>query len=139
MPYGNPEQQREYMRQWIAHRRTEWFKDKVCEFCGSTENLELDHIDPATKITHSIWSWSSERRDAELAKCRPLCRECHKKKSADEHAKGSVNGNAKLTENEILAIRQSREPTRILSVRYNVNMRTIQHVRKGDTWKHMGH
>ena len=54
--------------------------------CGVAppKNLEIDHIDRATKIHHAVWSWSATRRNAELAKCQVLCAECHKKKTALE-------------------------------------------------------
>lgn len=71
------EQKRAYERQWVAARRAAYFADKLCKRCGSLENLELDHIDPSTKISNSIWSWSEERRIEELAKCQVLCHDCH--------------------------------------------------------------
>ena len=40
---------REYQREWLAARRTEWLADKSCAVCGSDDRLEIDHIDPATK------------------------------------------------------------------------------------------
>lgn len=73
--YG--EAKREYQRKWVANRRAEWFKDKVCRNCGTNDSLELNHVDPSTKVTHAVWSWSKERRDEELAKCEPLCSPCH--------------------------------------------------------------
>lgn len=54
---------------------------KSCVKCGSTQSLEVDHIDPALKVTHSVWSWSIPRRTVELAKCQVLCTECHKAKT----------------------------------------------------------
>lgn len=75
------EAQREYMRNWRARRRAEWFTDKKCAICGSTEKLELDHVDPTNKVHHQIWTWSKERRDAELAKCQVLCSVCHLEKT----------------------------------------------------------
>ena len=81
MPYSDPERQREYQRQWIARRRNEFFKGKVCVKCGSTTDLRLDHIDPTKKVSHSIWSWSRSRRESELAKCQVLCHPCHVKKT----------------------------------------------------------
>lgn len=76
------ERKREYQREWLANRRANFFADKACVRCGSAEQLELDHIDPEQKVSHRIWSWSQERRDAEIAKCQVLCAECHKAKSA---------------------------------------------------------
>jgi hypothetical protein len=72
------EAKREYQRVWIAARRAAWFADKRCVVCGTTENLELHHIDPETKVANSVWSWTQERRDAELAKCEVRCESCHK-------------------------------------------------------------
>ncbi|MGW5635712.1 HNH endonuclease [Streptomyces sp. NPDC003832] len=65
----------------MAARRAEFFAGKSCVRCGSTERLELDHIEPGAKVTHRIWSWSAERRATELAKCQPLCAGCHRSKS----------------------------------------------------------
>jgi len=73
---------REYKNRWAKARRAEVMAGKSCVQCGSTERLEVDHIDPAQKESHRIWTWSRERRDAELAKCQILCHECHKIKTA---------------------------------------------------------
>jgi 5-methylcytosine-specific restriction endonuclease McrA len=88
VPYADPEKQKEYQREWIARRREEWFDENgPCAQCGSDEALQIDHIDREKKVDHRVWSWSKERREAELAKCQVLCGECHGKKSIDE---GSV-------------------------------------------------
>jgi 5-methylcytosine-specific restriction endonuclease McrA len=53
-----------------------------CVNCGDRDELEFDHIDPATKL-YSIArasSFSQSRFDAEVAKCQLLCRECHQEK-----------------------------------------------------------
>jgi hypothetical protein len=71
------EYMQKYQREWIARRRAEWFKDKRCIDCGKTDNLEIDHRDPSQKVSHSIWSWSLERRDEEAAKCDVRCHACH--------------------------------------------------------------
>lgn len=73
-----------YQRNWMRNRRRQYFKDKQCCKCGSRDHMELDHIDPALKVEHKIWSWSKRRRDEELLKCQILCRACHKRKSALE-------------------------------------------------------
>lgn len=84
MPIADIEERREYQRKWIAARRQEWFKDKCCIDCGSTDRLELDHVDPEIKVTNSVWSWSKKRRETELAKCVPRCHDCHAKRSSSQ-------------------------------------------------------
>ena len=78
------EAQLEYQRQWMANRRAAYFEDKSCVRCGSVEELRLDHIDPKEKVSHRIWSWKKERREAELAKCQVLCEPCHKEKTRED-------------------------------------------------------
>lgn len=92
MPYKDKRKQLEYQRQWMARRREDFLKDKVCIFCGSIERLELDHIDPKLKISHKIWSWSFERRVIEIAKCRVLCHTCHKKRSDEQLKRDTPHG-----------------------------------------------
>jgi 5-methylcytosine-specific restriction endonuclease McrA len=109
MPYKDPEVQRNYCRQWVAKRRADYFADKACVKCGSKDRLELDHIDPAEKTHHAIWTWSEERRLAEIAKCQVLCYKCHKEKTAayvSEQRSGKPNlWNRRLTKEDVLEIR----------------------------------
>jgi len=84
MGYTDPEKQREFQRLARARNRVAWFVGKVCARCGRSERLQLDHKDPAQKVDHKVWSWSPERREAELAKCQPLCENCHKAKTRGE-------------------------------------------------------
>lgn len=81
--YGDAK--REYDRRWIQQRRDTYFHDKFCVICGSKDDLQLDHRDPQTKISHRIWSWSEARRKAELAKCQVLCGKHHREKSREEN------------------------------------------------------
>lgn len=80
----NPEEQREYQRRWVAARREAWFRGKKCAECGAEDDLHLDHIDPTTRVSHKIWSWSLARQAEELAKCQVLCAPCHRLKSRDQ-------------------------------------------------------
>jgi len=137
MPYKDPQQQREYERAWVAERRAAWFAGKICDWCGSTEDLQLDHRDPKKKVSHRIWSWSKARRVAELAKCRPLCRPCHAKKSASETARGSRNGMAKLVAGDIRAIRKSVLSHRRLGVLYGVHPTTIGEIKRREIWQYV--
>lgn len=83
---------REYMRQWIAKRRADWIAlNGPCAECGSSDSLQVDHVDPATKLSHRVWSWAAERREGELAKCQVLCEPCHVAKTREENV---VHGTA---------------------------------------------
>ncbi len=89
---GAAQRNRDRVRRLTSSRRAEWFRGKSCAFCGSTENLELDHIDKATKIDHKVWGWREDRRLAELAKCRALCRGCHISRHTAERSKPLAHG-----------------------------------------------
>lgn len=92
---SDPELMRVYKRDWIRARRAEFFYGKVCVSCGANENLELDHVDRKTKVTHNIWSWSKQRRDTETIKCQILCSVCHQRKTSREgveHHKHGMRG-----------------------------------------------
>jgi 5-methylcytosine-specific restriction endonuclease McrA len=56
----------------------------ACVICGSTEDLQIDHFDPAKKdfTLAKIWSASQERFLEELTKCQLLCWKCHLAKTA---------------------------------------------------------
>jgi hypothetical protein len=85
MPYGDKDKQREYQRLWIKARRTEWMASKgPCALCGSSDNLEVDHIDPVLKTMdpRNIWSRRKETREKELENCQVLCSSCHKEKTS---------------------------------------------------------
>ena len=121
MPYRDAERRRSYGRTWIAARRDAFFADKSCVDCGSTERLELDHLDPALKVHHAIWSWSPPRRAAEIAKCVVRCHDCHVARHAEErrieHSTGGykrgcrceVCCEAKRACNERYQLRRGRE------------------------------
>jgi 5-methylcytosine-specific restriction endonuclease McrA len=83
VPYADPERQRQFQREWVARNRRSWLAEHgpCCE-CGSRKNLQVDHVNPAKKVDHKVWSWSPARRKKELAKCQVLCGDCHKKKTA---------------------------------------------------------
>lgn len=83
--HSDPELMRVYKRNWVAGRRRDWMAGKSCEWCGSDERLEIDHIDPGLKVTNTIWSWTTARRNVELSKCRVLCHDCHVKRHAAPH------------------------------------------------------
>ncbi len=59
-----------------------------CVRCGTTENLEFDHIDPSTKV-FAISAELSKAWDAlveEASKCQLLFRTCHVAKGAEDRS-----------------------------------------------------
>lgn len=92
MPYKDSARQREAQRRWIALRRAQYLVGKSCVDCGSTEDLEFDHIDKAAKTSHRIWSWAKTRLEAELAKCVVRCDHCHNERHAAEKRQAHGTG-----------------------------------------------
>ena len=87
--------QRDWQNADIKRKRLAWLAlNGPCQKCGSSDNLEVDHIDPAQKVDHKVWTWKRVRRDVELAKCQALCRDCHKKKSAEYSRRPLSHGSA---------------------------------------------
>jgi hypothetical protein len=81
-----------YMRGYMAARyaaRRQMaldFLGNACAACGSVEELEIDHIDRATKIINiaKIILAKNEKLFAELVKCQALCPEHHGEKTSQE-------------------------------------------------------
>jgi hypothetical protein len=92
LPYKDPEKQRQAQREYVARKRAEFFAGKCCVDCGSTEELQLDHRDKSEKTSHKIWSWSTERRLAEIAMCDVRCGPCHRERHAAERRSHGIGG-----------------------------------------------
>lgn len=147
------QERNEYRRNLHSTRREAFFSGRSCAFCGSTENLELDHIDPTTKdpylrrkSNHFIWRWSEERRNAELAKCQVLCHPCHVEKSRREGnftyntVKGSSHGSSKLNEVQVIQIRALADTGvlhTVIADQFGVSDRTINKIVNRVTWRHL--
>jgi len=87
MPYASKAAQSAYQNRWLKQRRLAWIQSHgPCAVCGSSFRLQVDHIDPAKKVSHRIWSWSAVRREGELAKCQVLCLKHHREKTAAARA-----------------------------------------------------
>lgn len=71
------------------HKRRKWFIDYLggkCIICGSTENLEFDHIDPQTKLLNpkEAIRLTKEKAFEEIDKCQLLCESHHIHKTNSE-------------------------------------------------------
>ena len=78
MPHKDIDTKRRYQREWKQRRRLAWLAAHgPCVECGSSNKLEVDHKESATKIDHNVWSWAKVKREAELSKCQVLCYNCH--------------------------------------------------------------
>lgn len=103
-----------YNRDWMRKRRDAWIAEHgPCTVCASTENLEVDHVNPAEKVLTpaKVWSLSPANpvRIAELAKCQVLCAKCHAAKTSAENAvrfSGTRARNAALTVETLAVVRQ---------------------------------
>jgi 5-methylcytosine-specific restriction endonuclease McrA len=77
---------RQYMKERYYRRRAAAIAQLggKCVQCGSSEGLEIDHIDPEEKsydIGRIIATHSEEKVQTELKKCQLLCKDCHLEKS----------------------------------------------------------
>ena len=85
---------REYQRQ-RCRERLALARERLggrCARCGSTEDLDFDHIVPGsrTRKISEATNWSLARFLAEVDKCQLLCRSCHQEKSAETGENGAV-------------------------------------------------
>lgn len=88
MPYLDKKKSVECKRLLLASRKSAWFaKHGPCQHCGSSENLEVDHIDPSKKAFSINWGVRFDVLEIELNKCQALCGRCHAKKSGSEKTK----------------------------------------------------
>jgi hypothetical protein len=79
----------EYMRRYYRMRmdRAIAYLGGACAQCGSTEDLEIDHVDPSVKsftIASAGWKKSWEILKAELQKCQLLCSQHHRVKTSGD-------------------------------------------------------
>lgn len=90
---------KEYMRQYMAKRYKRRKAAAIeqlggkCVYCGSTEDLQFDHIDRNTKsftIARELDSVSEKRLQEELAKCQLLCPPCHEEKTLQDLGRQSA-------------------------------------------------
>lgn len=69
----------------------------------------------------------------------PVCHSCNEQRALarGERATGEQHVNAKLTADDIRAIRASTQSLRVLARQYGVLYTSISGIRHGRTWKHL--
>ncbi len=127
--------------------RTTWLSvNGPCKKCGSPDNLELDHVEPGTKVSHNVWSWTPMRRDLELTKCQVLCRRCHRQKTSAERQPGRVFiSKRKITDKQVLKavlLREMGWTIRRIGIKFGVHHSTIGNLTNaasgGKDFRHRG-
>jgi 5-methylcytosine-specific restriction endonuclease McrA len=146
------EEQREYQRLWILERRQDWIAaNGPCNECGSWDELEVDHVDAATKSMYVSVVWSmaldNPKRVAELAKCQVLCHPCHIEKSrvAGDFKRGKLHGeqmwNTHLSDSDVEDIVRllatGTMTHRVVGEKFGVARNVITDINRGATWKHI--
>lgn len=150
MPCKDRATQREFQRNWMQARRQRalQYLGGICVQCGATEDLEIDHIDPAKKEHHisGRLSYRWEITVVELDKCQVLCHDCHVEKSRTDGSRtknilrGERVGSSKLTEDNVCVIKRLlREgyTQRKIAARFGVHRVTIGDIARGRTWSHI--
>jgi hypothetical protein len=146
VPYKDRAIRLAYQAEWKRQRREKWFLEHgPCIDCSSWEGLELDHVDASTKVSHNVFSWSSQRLGKELEKCVVRCRPCHWAKTVASGELRPVQGerhpNAKLNSEQVREIRRIREVEKIpfaeIALRFGVGRVAISQICSGARWGHL--
>lgn len=105
----------------------------VCHKCDTPSCINPEHLFLGTHADN-------------LADCISKGRHAHGKTHGrvknphlwDGQSRGENNGNAKLTEQDIIGIRASHSSSRSLSAQYGVSKGMINNIRSGRSWRHVG-
>ncbi len=100
---------------YISNGKKPGVKD-VCHTCDNPNCVNPKHIWIGTR--------GDNNRDRES-------------KGRSTPVQGSINGRAKLTEEDVIAIRQSPKNCTILGIEYGVHLSLISRIRLRKCWKHV--
>lgn len=149
MPWKNAQDRNRYFRERYKERMTRAHKilGGVCCKCGSTDRLEIDHIDPNKKVlgSNGLAMASEERFLRELEKCQLLCKPCHIKKTSSEYdasnaPRGEKHGRARLTKPDILEIRKLADKGfthQYIAEKFSVSRSHITKIVNKTKWGHV--
>jgi len=127
-------------RQWLAHRASKWLHDGpfdlaafICHRCDNPLCVNPGHLyvgDHASNMEDM-----ARRKRAHFSKHPEIAKEAGRKLgSGNSWAVGARNPKAKLTPQEVDAIRADARGTKVLASIYSVDRTTIQRIRRGSLW-----
>lgn len=94
---------------------------RECVNCGSVDDIQFDHIDPATKnftICSKIGNAPWDLLEEELEKCQPLCKPCHIEKTLEENGGAAKHGSLGMYRNHGCRCRSCKKANSVNSGRY---------------------
>lgn len=95
-------------------------------FHGRPDGLEVRHLNGVSSDNRAVnLKWGTHLEN------------CADRDAHNRTARGSHNGQAKLTEDSVREIRKSTEASSVLSKRLKVSLGLIYRIRAGDAWKHV--
>ena len=132
-------------------RRKKYCHEKLggkCVVCGTTENLQIDHIDPFDKSIDisKLINRKNKFLDVELKKCQLLCKHHHIQKNKVDGSTfknqpyGERVKQSKLTDEKVVMIRELSNDgisNTEIGKMFNVTKTTIRNAVTGKTWKHI--
>lgn len=113
-PYGQYGDKKAHRLSWELHRGSIPDKMDVCHHCDTPLCVNPDHLFVGT-------------RQDNMQDCA--------KKGRNSH--GETRYNARLTADDVVAIRASVEPHHVIAPKFGVDYRTISQIRKRQTWAHV--
>lgn len=142
MGFANTEARAAYFRRRYAERRAEALRilGGRCAQCGVTEELEVDHRNPADKaMRFSAMAMASRARFlAEVGKCQLLCGDCHVGKSNTDGSRsalrGEKHGRARLSDAQAHEVRElvaAGQGVREVARMFGVHHATVSRIANG--------
>ena len=99
-------------------------------------SVRLDGRDPTGKVVRHACDNPSCVNPAHL-KVGTQRKNMRDRDRRDRGPRGARNGQAKLSKQEVLAIRKTTRPSRVVAQQYNVSPSQIRAIRSGGSWSHL--